>query len=61
MYQLRCKDAGFDCAGRIRADTKAEVLRQAAEHARTVHQTQVDETMANQIATLITQDDSKPA
>lgn len=60
MYELRCRDAGFDCAGVIKAESKAEVLRQAAEHARTVHRTQVDAAMAKQIETLITQSGGTP-
>jgi predicted small metal-binding protein len=34
---LRCRDVGLDCEGEIRAETEEEVLRQAAEHARTTH------------------------
>jgi predicted small metal-binding protein len=37
MKFLRCRDAGFDCDAVIRAETEEDVLRQAAEHARTVH------------------------
>jgi len=34
---LRCRDVGLDCEGEIRADTEAEILRQAAEHAQSTH------------------------
>jgi len=34
---LHCRDLGFDCEGVVRAQTEEEVLEQAAEHARTVH------------------------
>jgi predicted small metal-binding protein len=37
MKVLRCRDVGFDCDGVMRAETEEEVLRQAAEHAKTVH------------------------
>lgn len=37
MKTLHCRDAGFDCAAVMRAETEAEVLQQAAEHARNVH------------------------
>jgi predicted small metal-binding protein len=37
MKFLRCRDAGFDCDAVIRAETEEDVLRQAAEHARTAH------------------------
>ncbi|RMF08430.1 MAG: DUF1059 domain-containing protein [Candidatus Neomarinimicrobiota bacterium] len=45
---LHCSDLGFDCDGVIRAKTEEEVLKQAAEHARTVHnlQTVTDEVVA---------------
>ena len=34
---IHCRDVGFDCDGVIRAESEAEALRQAAEHARSVH------------------------
>ena len=34
---LRCRDVGLDCEGELRAETEEEILRQAAEHARTTH------------------------
>ncbi len=34
---IRCYDLGFVCDGVIRAETKAKVIKQAAEHARKVH------------------------
>lgn len=37
---LYCHDLGFDCEGVIRADSEAEILKQAAEHAKTVHNLQ---------------------
>ncbi len=37
---LHCRDLGFDCDGEVRAQSEAEVLEQAAEHARTVHNLQ---------------------
>lgn len=37
MKELRCRDVGFDCEGVVRASTEEEVLRQAAQHAATVH------------------------
>lgn len=35
--ELHCRDLGFDCDGVIKAETEDEILKQAAEHARTVH------------------------
>lgn len=37
MKTLHCRDAGFDCEAVMRADTEEQVMRQAAEHAQTVH------------------------
>ena len=37
---LHCSDVGFECDGVIRAETEEEALKQAAEHARTVHNLQ---------------------
>jgi predicted small metal-binding protein len=34
---LRCRDVGLDCEGELRASTEEELLRQAAEHAQSVH------------------------
>ncbi len=34
---LRCRDVGFDCDGVLRAATEQEILKQAVEHAQTVH------------------------
>jgi predicted small metal-binding protein len=37
MKTLRCRDVGFDCAAVMRGDSDEEILRQAAEHVKTVH------------------------
>lgn len=37
MKVVNCRDVGFDCEGVVRAETEEELLRQVAEHARTVH------------------------
>lgn len=37
MKELHCRDVGFECSAVVRAETEEEVLRQAAEHARTTH------------------------
>jgi predicted small metal-binding protein len=36
--QLRCRDVGLNCDFEARGDTVEEVLQQASEHARSVHQ-----------------------
>ena len=53
MYELRCKDVGFDCAGVVRGATKEEVLKQAAAHAKQVHNTEVTPELAEKVSTLI--------
>lgn len=54
MKELHCREVGFDCEGVIRAETEEEVLRQAAEHARTEHGlTQLDDATVLQIRSKI--------
>lgn len=53
MKTLRCRDAGFDCEGVIQAANEEEVLSQAAAHAQAVHNVQVTPELAEQIQTLI--------
>ncbi|MBW3544290.1 MAG: DUF1059 domain-containing protein [Bacteroidetes bacterium] len=57
MKTLHCSDAGFDCRGVIQANTEEEVLSQAAEHARTVHGVQVTQELAQQLKTLIKEEE----
>jgi len=53
MKTLHCSDAGFDCQGVIQAPTEEEVLTQAAQHARDVHQVEVTPELTEQLRTLI--------
>lgn len=53
MKTLRCRDAGFDCDHEIRGKTVEEVLQQAAQHAREVHQVKVTPELAQQVSQLI--------
>lgn len=53
MYELRCRDVGFDCPGVVHGLTKEDVLKQAAAHAAETHNTQVTPAMAEQVAALI--------
>lgn len=53
MKTLRCRDAGFDCAQEISADSEEEILQQAAVHARSDHNVEVTPEMATQIKSLI--------
>jgi predicted small metal-binding protein len=53
MYELKCKDVGFDCPGVVRADTKEAVLQQAAAHAKQVHNTEVTPELAAKASSLI--------
>lgn len=53
MFKLLCRDVGFDCPGIVRGETKEDVLKQAAEHAASVHDTKVTEELAAKVAALI--------
>ncbi|HVL34332.1 MAG TPA: DUF1059 domain-containing protein [Burkholderiales bacterium] len=53
MYELRCKDVGFDCPGVVRAQTTDEVLKQAAQHARQAHNTEVTPELAAKVKDVI--------
>jgi predicted small metal-binding protein len=53
MKTLKCADAGFDCPGVIQANSDEEVLNQAAQHAREVHNVTVTPELAEQLKTLI--------
>ena len=52
---LRCGDVVPGCSAEVRANTDEEVLRQAAEHARTEHGIeQLDDATAERIRSAIT-------
>jgi predicted small metal-binding protein len=53
MFELHCKDVGFDCPGVVRGATKEDVLKQAAAHAAEAHGTQVTPELATKVAGLI--------
>jgi len=53
MYELRCKDVGFDCPGVVSGATKEDVLKHAAAHAVEVHNTQVTPALAEKVSALI--------
>ncbi len=53
MKVLHCKDIGFDCPGVIQAESEAEVLQLATQHAQAVHHVTVTPEMAEQIKPLI--------
>ena len=53
MKTLHCSDAGFDCKGVLTANTEEEILQQAAAHAKEVHGVTVTPELAEQIKTLI--------
>lgn len=61
MKTLRCRDAGFDCDAVIRAESEAEILRQAAEHAKTVHNlSEISEKAIVKIRSLISDETARP-
>ena len=53
MYELKCRDVGFDCGGVVRGETVAAVLRQAAAHAREVHGTEITPELAQRVKGLV--------
>ncbi len=53
MYELRCKDVGFDCPGVVHGATKEDVLAQAAAHAAQAHDTVVTPELAVKVSALI--------
>lgn len=53
MKTLNCRDADFDCDGVIQAESEEEILNQAAEHAQSAHNLQVTPELAEQLKTLI--------
>lgn len=57
MKTLRCRDAGFDCEGVIQAASEEEILSQAAKHAQAAHNVQVTPELAEQLKTLIEDDE----
>jgi len=51
---LRCSDVVPGCAAVVRAETEAEVMRQAAEHARSAHGLEkIDENTARKVKAAI--------
>jgi predicted small metal-binding protein len=61
MKVLHCRDAGFECNQVIRAENENEILRQAAEHAKKVHGVEVTPEMAQEVKSLIREEDEKAA
>ncbi|MBK7060299.1 MAG: DUF1059 domain-containing protein [Rubrivivax sp.] len=62
MYELRCRDVGFDCPGVVHGATKEDVLMRAAEHAAEVHSTQVTPALAEKVSALIRiREDASPS
>ena len=59
MKILHCRDAGFDCEGVIRANSEEEVLMLAAQHAQEVHGVSVTPEMAEQLRSLITDEEEE--
>jgi predicted small metal-binding protein len=49
MKLIHCRDLGFACDQQILAESEEEVLRQAAEHAYSLHGVQVTPEMASQV------------
>ena len=59
MKSLHCRAAGFDCEGIIHAKSEEEVLNLAAKHAQEVHGVTVTPELAEQLKTLIKDEEEK--
>lgn len=57
MKVLRCRDAGFDCEGVVRAESEEDLLRQVAEHAQAVHGVEVTPELVEQVKSLVRDDE----
>jgi len=53
MKQLRCRDAGFDCDAVVQADSVADVLTQASDHAEQAHRVHMTPQLREQLETLV--------
>jgi predicted small metal-binding protein len=53
VKNLHCKDVGFECDHVIRAESEEEVLRQAADHAKSAHNTEITPEVAKKVKSLI--------
>lgn len=53
MKTLYCREVGFDCDHQIRAESEAELLQKAAEHAQIVHHLAVTPEIVAQVKALI--------
>jgi len=49
MKLVRCRDHGFDCDFEARAESEEEVLKQAGEHAHTVHGLEITPELVEQV------------
>ncbi|HZG26770.1 MAG TPA: DUF1059 domain-containing protein [Chitinophagaceae bacterium] len=53
MKILHCSDAGFNCEAVVKGETEDEIINQAAEHTRTVHNVELTPEMADEVKKLI--------
>jgi len=49
MFELRCREVGFECHGVVRGARKEAVLQQAATHAVDVHGAEVTPALAAKV------------
>jgi predicted small metal-binding protein len=61
MKVLNCRDAGFECNQVIQAETDEEILSQAAAHAKNAHGVEVTQEMAQEIKSLIREENERTA
>lgn len=56
MFELRCKDVGFDCPGVLRSASRDELLQQAAAHAAEAHAVTVNPALAQTVMAAMRED-----
>lgn len=55
MLRFACADVGvLDCSAAVEAPTKEELLAKVAEHARTVHRVELNDTLIDYALTTVT-------
>jgi len=59
VFELHCRNVGFDCPGAVRGTTKEEVLKHAAAHAVDVHGAEVTPGLAAMVMAAIQDCESK--
>ncbi len=52
-----CSDLGFACDGVVRSNSEVELMTQVANHAKSVHDVEVTDEMANKVRSVIKEEE----